>query len=292
MKSSEIANYIKGKLVGEDIEITGFSSLSEYKENTLVFAKKYTKEFRDSLAQCKNVLAIVTEEYDGTIPVSYIVSSNPRLDYVKTISKFFVGQEIEPGIHPTAVIEKGAIIGKNVTIGAHCYIGPQVVIGDNTVLLPNVSMYGKVIIGKNCYFKPGAVIGGEGFGFERDENGVPVHFPHVGGVIIGDDVYIGSGTTISRAALDDTIIEDHVKIDDMALIAHNVHIGANTIIIGHVALAGGVQVGKNCWIAATQVYQHIKIGNNCVLGMGSVVFRNVKDGTSVFGNPAKKLKIE
>lgn len=291
MKSSEIAKYINGELIGEDIEITSFSSLSNRKENSLVFAKKYSREFTDGLELCNNVLAIVTEDYRGKVKVPHIISDNPRLDFVRVISKFFVNQDIEKGIHSTAIIEKGAIVGENASIGAHCYIGPNVIIGKNATILPNVTIYGNVTIGDDCYIKPGAAIGGEGFGFERDENGVPLHFPHVGRVIIGNDVYIGSSTTISRAALDDTIIEDNVKIDDMALIAHNVHVGENTIIIGHVALAGGVHVGKNCWIAATQVYQHVKIGNNCVLGMGSVVLRNVKDGTTVFGNPAKKFNI-
>ncbi len=292
MKSSDIARFLNRELCGDDVEINGFSSLSNMVEGTVVFAKKYSKDFSDVLKAATSILAIVCGEYKGKLTVPYIISANPRLDYLRIVSEFFAEKDIKSGIHPSAVIEDGAIIGKNVSIGAHCYIASKVVIGDNTTILPNCSLYGKVIIGRDCYIKPGVVIGGPGFGFEKDENGIPVHFPHTGEVIIGDDVYIGANTTIDRGTIDATVIEDHVKIDNLVHIAHNCKIGANTIITGGAFVSGGVQVGKNVWIAPnSSIHQQVKIGDNSKVGIGAVILKNVKDGDTVFGNPAKILKL-
>lgn len=290
MKSSEIANFLNKELIGEDIEINSFSSLSNLLENSIVFAKKYSKEYSEALSNAKNVLAIVCEEYREKIIAPHIISNNPRLDYLRVVSEFFVEKEIPTGIHPTAVVEEGAKIGKNVSIGAHCYIASKVSIGDNTIVLPNTSIYGKVSIGSNCYIKPGVVIGGPGFGFEFDENEVPIHFPHSGEVIIGNHVYIGANTTIDRATIDATIIKDYVKIDNLVHIAHNCTVEENTLVIAGTILCGGVIVGKNSWISPnSSIHQKTKIGNHCTVGMGSVVLRKVKSGDTVFGNPAEKL---
>ena len=289
MKSSDIAKYLGKELIGEDIQIDSFSSLNNLSPRSIVFAKKYKTEYVEVLNGARDVLAIVTDEYGGRLSIPYIVSANPRLDFLKVVAKFFPVEEVKPGIHKTSVIDDGATIGKNVIIGSHCYIGSQVTIGDDTIILPNVSIYSKVRIGSGCYIKPGAVIGGPGFGFEFDENDVPVHFPHTGEVIIGNNVYIGANTSIDRATIDATIIEDDVKIDDLVHVAHNCHIGKNTLITGGAMLGGGVKIGRNSWIAPNStILQQLKIGDNAKVGIGSVVLRNVKDKTVVFGIPAKK----
>lgn len=290
MKSSEIAKYIGKELIGDDIEITSFSSLSNLENHSVVFAKKYAKEYSEVLKDAQSVLAIVCEDYRGRIMVPHIISNNPRLDYIRVVSAFFVEKEIPTGIHPSAVVEAGAKIGENVSLGAHCYIGANVTIGNNTVILPNTSIYGKVTIGNDCYIKSGVVIGGSGFGFEYDENEVPVHFSHTGEVVIGNHVYIGANTTIDRATIDATIIKDHVKIDNLVHIAHNCTVEENTLVIAGTILCGGVTVGKNSWISPnSSIHQKIKIGDHCTVGMGSVVLRKVKSGDTVYGNPAEKL---
>ena len=288
MKASEIASFLGKDLKGKDVEITTFSSLSNLCENSVVFAKKYSKEYYEALANARNILAIVCGDYKGLIPVSHIVSNNPRLDYTRTISQFFVEKDLSSGIHPAAVIENGAVIGNNVSIGANCYIGPKVAIGDNTTIMPNTSIYGKVTIGEECYIKPGVVIGGPGFGFENDENGVPVHFPHTGEVVIGNNVYIGANTAIDRATIDATIIEDNVKIDNLVLVGHNSHIEANTMIAGGTVLCGGSHIGKGTWVSPNaSVLQHLNVGDDAMVGIGAVVVQDVKNGCSVFGNPAR-----
>lgn len=292
MKSLEIAIFLEKEMVGDNIEVSTFSSLSNLQDNSVVFAKKYSKDYADALSKAQKVLAIVCEDYRDKITVPHIISPNPRLDYLRVISEFFVEKVIPAGIHSSATIEEGANIGKNVSIGAHCYIGPKVTIGDNTSILPNTSIFGKVTIGMGCYIKPGVVIGGPGFGFEYDENNIPIHFPHTGEVIIGDNVYIGANSTVDRAAIDATIIEDNVKIDNLVHVAHNCIIRRNTLLTAGTILSGGVIIGEKSWLSPNStVHQKVKIGNNCTIGMGAVVLRKVKDETTVFGNPAYKVEM-
>lgn len=290
MRSTEIAVFLQLEHHGECVEINSFASLSNLKENSVVFAKKYNADNLAVINSGIKTLAIVTEEFKDTIHGTYVISPNPRLDYLRVLERFFSPKEDFPGIHPTAVVESGAMISPSACIGAHCFIGGEVVIGDRTIIKPNTTIYGKVTIGNDCYIKAGVSIGGEGFGFERDENGVPIHFPHFGSILIGNNVYIGANTTISRATIDATIIEDNVKIDDLSLISHNCHIHKNTIITGLKGFGGGTEIGENCWVAGSTI-QKIKIGDNAMVCAGSVVLRDVKPGTTVFGYPAKKFEL-
>lgn len=289
MRSSIIAKFLNKEIIGEEIFVNGFSSLTNIVEGTVVFAKKYSKEYVTILNSAQHVLAIVCEGYEE-ISTPHIISNNPRLDFIRVVRRFFSQNEIPMGIHPCAIVEKDAKIDNSVSIGAHCYIGPEVSIASGCVIMPNVSIYGRVTIGRNCYIEPGCVIGGHGFGFEYDEEGVPLQFPHTGEVIIGDNVYLGSNVTIDRATIDATIIEDNVKIDNLSHVAHNCIIRANTLVTAGVMFCGGVKVGKNSWIAPnSSIHQQTKIGENCTIGMGAVVLTNVKDGRTVFGNPAMKV---
>ncbi len=292
-KSSQIASFLGLPLNGDVIDVCGYSSLSNIEENTVVFAKKYSSQYVSVLNSNKKNLAIVTEQYIGKISCSYIVSTNPRLDYIKVLSNFFPKREIKSGIDSTATVSPKASIGDNVSIGAHCFIGDECIIGSGTTIMPNVSIIGKVEMGKNCLVKPGAVIGGAGFGFEYDENGVPFHFPHTGSVKIGNNVQIGSNTCIDRATIDCTYIGENVKIDNLCQIAHNCQIGDNTLITGGAMISGGVKIGKNCWIGPNSViYQQLTIEDNSLVGIGAVVIKKVKSGKTVFGNPAKNTSYE
>lgn len=289
--SKEIALYLNKNHFGKEVETHYFSQLSNIKQNTVVFAKKFSDSFVELLNQNKNILAIVTSEYEGKIECSYIISENPRLDFIKALSKFFVKEIPNKGkIHPTAVIEEGAQIGKNVTIGAHVYISSQTIIGDDTIIHANVVLDNTVEIGKNCEIKSGAVIGQSGFGFEKDATGKSTHFPHFGGVIIKNNVYVGSSTAIDRGTLGDTIINDNVKIDNLVHIAHNDYIDENSFIIAGASIGGGVHIGKNCWVAPNaSIKEQTRIGDNALIGLGAVVLKNVDENSVVIGNPAKRL---
>lgn len=290
MTSSEVASFLRKEIKGKECVIDTYSSLSSIKPNSVVFAKKYDEYYVALLNSGKEVLAIVTPEYEGKLLCTYIISENPRLDYMGVVQKFFNKEDLLTGIHPSAIIEEGAAIGDNVFIGANCYIGEKVVIGEGTKIMPNVVIMGDVVIGKECYIKSGVIIGQPGFGFEKNEYGIPVHFPHVGKVTIGNYVFIGANTAIDRATLESTIIGNHVKIDNLVHIAHNVQIGEGSYIIACTILGGGVRIGKNCWIAPNvSIKQQLSVGDDALVGLGAVVLKDVESNTVVVGNPAKVL---
>lgn len=212
-----------------------------------------------------------------------LVSNEPRLDFARCLaflerSSGFVWDGVDAQVHPTARLGRNVVLGRGVYVGEDTVIGHNVVIGD------------EVKLGKRCLIKSGAVIGEEGFGFERDADGVAVRLPHIGGVLIGDDVEIGSLTTVCRGTLADTIIRDGAKIDDHVHIAHNVFVDSHAFVIACAEVSGGVRVGAGSWIAPNAtVMNQVTIGANAVVGLGAVVLKSVADGAVVVGNPAKPL---
>jgi UDP-3-O-[3-hydroxymyristoyl] glucosamine N-acyltransferase len=149
----------------------------------------------------------------------------------------------------------------------------------------------KIIIGENSEICKTVKLGNNGFGYEPDENGDLVFFPHFGNVIIGDNVRIGSYSCIDRGNMHNTIIGNNVKIDNLVHIAHNVQIDKNSLIVAGVVVCGSVKIGSNCFIGANStIREGLTIGNNVVVGMGSVVTKNIPDNEIWAGNPAKFLK--
>lgn len=200
---------------------------------------------------------------------SVLIAENPRLVFMKIIKKFFYNRA-KKTIHPSA------------------QIGENVEIGEGTTIHANVVVYDGVKIGKYCKIKAGAVLGGTGFGYEMDKFDEWINFPHIGGLVIGNNVDIGSNTNIDRGTLDDTIIRDGVKIDNGVHIAHNVFIDEDTLIIANTMIAGSVKIGKKCWIAPmVTIRDDITIGDSCFVGLGAVVVKDISDAIRVKGFPAK-----
>lgn len=291
MTVDAISDFLKKPYYGQNISIKSYAALSELNENCVTFAKECSAYSKNILSLNKNILAIVTPDFIKKIECTYIVSDNPRLDYLRVIKKFFITEVPTTGIHKSSVIEDGAIIGRNPSIGAHCYIGSDVVIGNKANIHHNVVITGKVTIGENCVIKSGAIIGEEGFGFEINENGVPEHFPHTGKIIIGNNVFIGSNSSIERGTIGSTTICDNVKIDDLSQIGHNTYTGENTLITAGSIVCGGAIIDKNCYIAPNvTIRQRIKVNENSFVGMGAVVVKDVLPGKTVIGNPAQEYK--
>lgn len=174
-----------------------------------------------------------------------------------------------------AVIEAGAVIGEGAIIGNACFIGRDAMIGAGSRLYPHVTVYHDCQIGRNCVVHSGVVIGADGFGFAEDA-GQWVKIPQIGHVVIGDSVEIGANSTIDRGALDDTVIEDGVKLDNQIQIAHNCRIGAHTAIAGCVGIAGSARIGRHCKIGgAAMILGHLEIADNVTISPGSMVTRSL-----------------
>lgn len=289
--AKEVASFLTLPLNGNaELTIGGFSKLDELKPNTVVFAKKFRDDFLVLLNEHPDILAIVTEDYRDKLQGTFIVSGNPRLDFIKVLSEFFEPALPKGGIHPSAVIEKGAIISPDAVIGPMCYVSSTSIIGARTILHASVIVDNGTIIGDDCEIKSGVVLGQSGFGFERDKQGYPIKFPHFGRVIIGNNVYVGANTAVDRGTLGDTIIENNVKIDNLVHVAHNCHVGEGSFVIACTILGGGTHIGKNCWIAPNvSVKEQTHINDGALVGLGAVVLKEVEANTVVVGNPAKIL---
>lgn len=286
-----IAEFLGLELKGNPcLSINGFSQISSLKPNTIVFAKKFKDEYLKPLCDEVNALAIVTPEYDGLLKCSYIVSQNPRLDFIRVLAEFLEKKNVCGSVHPTAVIEDGSVVSPDSIIGPFCFISSGSSIGARTVLHSSVVVDNGSVIGEDCEIKSGAIIGQSGFGFERNSEGKPLKFPHFGKVVIGNRVYVGANTAIDRGTLGDTVIEDDAKIDNLCHIAHNCHIMSGAFVIAGAILGGGTKVGKNCWLAPNiSVKEQTFIGDKALIGLGAVVLKPVDEGSVMVGNPAKKL---
>lgn len=290
LTGSDISIFLKKPLVGESLTILKPSDLADCVPGDMVWVKRYSPEQLAILKDRRPSLVICDSEVAAKTTLPNISTSNPRLDFIRVVAKFFTPEK-KASIHPTAIIHPQAIIGRNVSIGAYTNIGPKVTIGDACVIGSGVSIEAEVILGRRCVIKANAVLGGQGFGFEYDENGRAIHFPHLGRIILEDDVWLGACSTVELATLGTTRISSGAKVDDLVQVGHNVTICQNTLIMANVVICGGAVVGKKCWIAPNSVIKEkVHIGNNVTVGLGAVVLKNVEDNLIVAGVPAKPLR--
>jgi UDP-3-O-[3-hydroxymyristoyl] glucosamine N-acyltransferase len=263
----------------------------EASENTMVWIKKTVNDKQEIIQDLKATLFIVPDGDHYTVPVgkALIVVNNPRSTIMKIIDQFFV-QKQKGGIHPTAYIHPEAIVHESCYIGPFTYIGKSS-IGKNTVIHGNIHIYDNVSIGENVIIHSGTIIGADGFGFEREEDGSIIKFPHIGGVIIKDDVEIGANSCIDKGTLGNTIINSGVKIDNLVHIAHNVVVGENSFVIANSMVGGSTKIGKNVWVApSVSLMNGIAIGDNVTVGMASLVTKSIPESETWTGSPAKPLK--
>jgi UDP-3-O-[3-hydroxymyristoyl] glucosamine N-acyltransferase len=217
-----------------------------------------------------------------------ILVENPKLTFLRIASTFFL-PKAKYGIHPTATIHPSANISDKCYIGPYSYIGKSTV-GDETIIYGHCHIYDQVTIGRQVTIHAGTVIGADGFGYQRNEKGEFEKFPHIGGIIIKDNVEIGANTCIDRGALGNTIIEEGVKIDNLVHIAHNVSVGKHTAIIANTMIGGSTSIGEYSWIAPSVcIRDQLVIGNKVTVGMGSIVTKNIPNGETWLGAPAKPI---
>jgi len=227
------------------------------------------------LAATQAAAVILAPENEKLTTLPRIVCDAPYAYFAKVSQLFNPVASQAPGTHASAVVAKTAILGKGVSIGAGCVVGEGVTIGDDSCLYPRVVVYPGCSLGKRVIVHSGAVIGADGFGIAA-EAGRWVKIPQIGAVRIGDDVEIGANTTIDRGALDDTVLEEGVKLDNLVQIAHNVRVGAHTAIAGCAGVAGSAEIGRHCTIGgAAVILGHLKLADHVHVSAGTLISRSI-----------------
>jgi len=291
LKYLEQAN-LKFKYEGDSqLEIQGFSPISQIKSKTITWIKKIEDIEGYDFTKVEGIL-VVCNEFDCQKykDVSFIFCEDPKELFFSILKEFFKQKEYKDYISPKSVVETKHI-GKGVYIGHNSFVGEDVTIGDNVVIKNNVTIEGKVTIGKNTIIHSGVVIGTDGYGYFQDSEGKNQKVPHYGGVVIGEDVEIGANTCIDRGTLGDTLIGNNVKIDNLCHIAHNVVIKENCSVIAMSVIAGSVVLEKNAYIAPGVIVKNqLTVGENSLVGLGAVVLKDVEKNKVMAGVPAKVIK--
>lgn len=276
----EIASRLGGRVVGEaETVIRQVGSLEHASAGEITFLSD--SRHRAKLAATRASAVIVTEDHEGLTALPRIVCKTPYLYFARVSRLFNPLTRQDPGVHASAVLGKNVRLAPGVSIGAGCVVGDDVVIGSGTCLYPRVVVYHGCTLGERVIVHSGAVIGADGFGLAQDEKRRWVKIPQIGAVRIGDDVEIGANTTIDRGALDDTIVEDGVKLDNLIQIGHNCRIGAHTAMAGCAGVAGSTEIGRYCTIgAAASILGHLKIADYVQVSACTTISRSIhKAGT-------------
>jgi len=301
LRLDQIVARLGGEIVGAgDTAISRIATLENAGPGDLAFLAN--PKYRQQLATTRAAAVIMAPPVAGGLRAA-ILTPQPYLYYARVAQWLNPPPPPEPGIHSSAVVAgevaagasigpnvwigAGASIGEGVVIAANCSIAAGVRIGAGSRLAPNVAIYPGSRLGVRCLVHSAAVIGADGFGFARESDGAWVKIPQVGGVLIGDDVEIGAGTTIDRGALGDTVIADGVKLDNQIQIAHNVQIGAHTAIAGCVGIAGSTVIGARCTLGgAAMIIGHLHIGDDVNITAGTLVAKSIPGaGTYCGGVP-------
>lgn len=299
----ELADRFGLQLVGDGaVAVDGVCTLSPGRPGRLGFLSN--PRLRGQLAQTQAGAVIVGERDASALTSAGLIAKDPYLAYARIARLFDPDRDFAPGIHaaavlaesaqvgegcwigPGAVVEAGARLGAGVFVGPNCVIGRDAQIGAASRLVSGVYVGPRVNVGARCVIQPGAVVGGRGFGNARSPAGWE-EVPQLGSVQVGNDVEIGANTCIDRGAIDDTVIEDGVRLDNLIQIAHNCRIGAHTAIAACTGIAGSTRIGSRCMIGgAVGITGHIEIADDVVvLGRAMVIGSIAQKGIYGSGLP-------
>lgn len=295
---SEIVAQLGGRVLGDTggVRISQIATLENAQPDQISFLTN--SKYRAQLASTKAGAVILAESEADSTGLPRIIADNPYAYFAKVSALLNPLPEVSPGIHPSAVVGEGAVIdatasvaataviGAGAKIGAFsvvgegCCIGANVVVGSHARIYPRVVIYHDCVIGDYLIAHSGAVIGADGFGIAMDA-GHWIKIQQIGRVVIGNDVEIGANTTIDRGALDDTVIEDGVKLDNQIQIAHNVRIGAHTAIAGCVGIAGSTTIGQYCRIGGSAgILGHLHITDHVEIAAFTLIGKSIGEAGS------------
>lgn len=302
----DIAAELGAELKGDpETKISGIATLQAAVPGQIAFLANpsYARYLKDTRASAVILSPSVAEDP----PTNVLLLDNPYLGYARLSHWFDPAPRPPSGIHPTAVVdpstrisesasigpqvvvEAQADIGDEVIVGAGSFVGARCRIGPKTVLRPRVTLAHDTVVGQRCHIFSGAVIGSDGFGF-ANERGVWHRIAQIGKVVLGDDVEVGANTTIDRGALDDTVIGNGVKLDNLIQIAHNVRIGDHSAMAAMVGIAGSTRIGKHCVFGgASGVAGHLEITDQVHLTGMTLVTGDIREpGVYSSGTSADK----
>ncbi len=302
MKLRELAAALGAPFVGDpETEVTSCSSLKNAGKGSLIYVEN--EKLLGSAQKCAASAVIAPPGIDAGLPV--ITAERPALVFAMAVSILHPPEKPTGKRHPSAAIDPtakigegsdvgpfvsvgaGSVIGRDACLHAGAAIGQNVTMGDGCVIFPNAVVHSGAKIGDRTVIHAGCVIGGDGFRFVPDKNGGQVKFPHVGTVRIGSDVEIGANSCIDRAVLDETVIGDGVKIDNLVQIGHNCVIGNNTVIAGCAGISGSVKIGRNAVIGGqVGIKDHVTIGDNVMIAAKSGVVGDLEKPGVYGGLPA------
>ena len=306
LTAQAVADLVGGRLLGDgDVRIEAVRPLDRAGPDALSFA--VSSRYAGDLGSSRAGAVLIPEELAGGTsgPRTRIVVRDPYDALVRVIQTLFPDDHPLPGIDPTAHVGPGTVLGPDVSIGAyavlgqgvrvgartrvaqHVFVGDGVVIGDDAVLGPGVVCYTGSRLGHRVVLKAGAVIGGVGFGYLSDKHG-HTRIPHIGSCILEDDVEVGSHTCIDRGSIDDTVVGQGTKLDNLVQVGHNVRIGQRCLIMAGVGIAGSTRIGNDAILAGhVGVTDHLVIGDRARIAAKSAIFGDVPAGASFSGHPAR-----
>jgi UDP-3-O-[3-hydroxymyristoyl] glucosamine N-acyltransferase len=304
----ELAAAVGCELIGDpDTTVNGVASLTSASSESLAFLS--SAAYSSQLSSTKAAAVVLRAQDADNCPVAAFISDNPYATYARMAALVCPEPTLEPGVHASATVAEtasvatsahiaaSAVIGERTTVGENTIVGPGTVIGPDCVIggdcrfVANVTVVKDVKIGARGVFHPGVVIGADGFGNAMTPDGW-VKVPQVGGVRIGSDVEIGANTTVDCGAIGDTVIEDGVRIDNLCMIAHNVHIGEHTAMAGLTGIAGSTKIGKRCMFAgASGAVGHITVCDDVVVAAKTFLSKDVTEaGTYAASFPADNAR--
>jgi UDP-3-O-[3-hydroxymyristoyl] glucosamine N-acyltransferase len=282
----------KSELKGVDFLFNKVSTLENAESDSLIWISPQKENFQEIINTTKAGCIIcdfkIIELLEIPKEKSVLFVENPRLTFLRICKELFT-KPIVNGIHKTTTVNSKARISENVYIGPNCYIG-ECIISDGVQIIGNCFINDNVIIGKNVQIGANCSIGLDGFGYQMNEEKVWEKFPHIGGVIIEDNVEIGSNTCIDRGTIGDTIIKKGVKIDNLVHIAHNVFIGESSMVIANAMIGGSTKIGENVWIApSSSIRDGVELEDSSFIGLGAVITKSIPNGQVWVGNPGRNI---